>query len=294
MKLGVITSLWAYANFLPVVDTLDRIASLGIRHVDILGILHGHPDKLDDSERREIRARISSNNLILGSVILLPPGNIASYQADEIEACMQYVKAGIDLSAELGGKQVLFNGGKRSFDLPHAQSWDNAVSFLSQAADYAQEKGIDITVEAEPYVYFLVNDFDTTQQMVQQVDHPNLLAALDIGHMNLSRDEPGLIADIKDWLGRVHFSENDGLLHDNAILGTGTVHYPKYLEALLEPGLGETAESRGYDLCAVMELGVLGDPILDPDDWAARSLAHIARLAPELDPKGVRDDRQTS
>lgn len=286
MKLGVITSLWAYANALPVVDTLDRIASLGIRHVDILGILHGHPEKLEARERKEIRERLKSNNLILGSVILLPPGNIASHQPDEIEACMKYVKAGIDMSAELGGEQILFNGGKRSFGIPHAQSWDNAAKFLSQAADYAQSKGIDITVEAEPYVYFLVNDFETTLRIVRQVDHPNLLAALDIGHMNLSRDEPGLIADISDWLGRVHFSENDGLLHDNAILGTGTVLYEQYLPALLKPGLELAAESRGYDLCAVMELGVLGDPIHAPDDWAARSLAHIIRMAPELDTKG--------
>ena len=97
MKLGVITSLWAYAENLPVVETLDRIANLGLRHVDILGFLHGALLELTDDEKEQIRERVIELDFVVGSLIMLPPGNIASIDQDEREACWNYVRAGIDL-----------------------------------------------------------------------------------------------------------------------------------------------------------------------------------------------------
>jgi len=122
MKLGVITSLWAYVERLSVVDTLERIAALGLRHVDILGIMHGDPMTLSAFERMAIRKNLSSLNLVLGSLVLLPPGNLASEDLDEKDRCWEAVRAGIDMIAELGGRQVLFNGGKRAVDVPHGRS----------------------------------------------------------------------------------------------------------------------------------------------------------------------------
>lgn len=280
MKLGVITSLWAYVERLSVVDTLERIAALGLRHVDILGIIHGDPMRLSVSERTAIRKKLVSLDLVLGSLVLLPPANLASEEADESERCWETVRAGIEMIAELGGRQVLFNGGKRAFGVPHDQSWENAVAFMRRASEYAQANDVYITVEAEPYVYFLVNDLDTTVRMVKQVDHPHCMTTLDIGHMNLSRDEPETLAALKPWTLRIHLSENDGVLHANDLLGTGTVDFGSYLRAIETLGFEETCAQRGVELVAVMELGVLGQPIEDADEYARRSRDHVLQAAP--------------
>jgi sugar phosphate isomerase/epimerase len=280
MKLGVITSLWAYAERLSVVDTLERIAALGLRHVDLLGILHGDPMTLSPSERKTIRKKLSSLDLILGSLVLLPPGNLASDDPDERDRCWEVVQAGIEMVAELGGKQVLFNGGKRAFGVPHDRSLANAVSFMRRASEYAQTSEVYITLEAEPYVYFLVNDLDTTCGMVKEVDHPHFMTTLDIGHMNLSRDAPETLERLKPWTLRIHLSENDGVLHANDILGTGTVELGSYLNTIENLRFEETCTQRGLELVAVMELGVLGQEIQDADEYARRSRDYVLQVAP--------------
>lgn len=283
MKLGIITSLWAYAKNISVAESLKRIAALGLRHVDILGFLHGRPQELAQVEKETIRERLACLDLTLGSLVMLPPGNIASQDADERRTCLEYIRAGIDFVAYLGGKQVLFNGGKRDFGASHAKSWQNAVSFVRQVSMYAQEKGIYVTIEAEPYIYFLVNDLDTTLQMLKDVNHPHCMCALDLGHMNLSRDAPQTLEKIKPWTLRVHLSENDGLLHSNNILGNGTVDTGAYLRVLQDMDFEQPCKERGMDLVAVMELGVLGEDIPDPEDYALRSIEHILKVAPFIE-----------
>lgn len=283
MKLGAITSLWAYAEGLSISASLKRIAALGLCHVDILGILHGDPRSLADSETAKIRSCIRDLDLVFGSLILIPPGNIASIDDNEREECWEYVKAGIDQAAYWGGTQVLCNAGQRAFGTPHPQSWATSVEFLSRASRYAREKGIFLTIEAEPYVHYLVNDLDTTLRMVEAVDHPNCMAVLDVGHLNLSRDAPLGLVPIKKWTMRVHLSENNGLLHANDILGTGTVDFQSYLNAFEQMEFGQVCKEKEMDFVAVMELGVLGQPIPDPDFFATRSLDNLLKMAPFLD-----------
>jgi sugar phosphate isomerase/epimerase len=238
--------------------------------------------ELSEAEREQIRDRVSALGFTLGSLIMLPPGNIASVDESEQETCWEYVRAGIELIAHLGGKQVLFNGGKRAFDVPHSRSWVNAVAFIRRASAYAQQKDVFVTVEAEPYVYYLVNDLDTTLRMVNDVDHPHCMTALDLGHMNLSRDAPEILEVIKPWTMRIHLSENDGLLHSNDIHGTGNVDTAAYLRAFEEKRFDDVCMEHGMDLVAVMELGVLGDAIPDPDDYARQSMEHVLGVAPFL------------
>jgi sugar phosphate isomerase/epimerase len=283
MKLGIITSLWAYAESLSVLDSLQRISDLGLKHVDILGILHGDPLKLSSSQKLQIEARLQSLDIVIGAMIMLPPGNIASIDEEEISRCKNYLYAGINFISSIGGRQILINGGKRSFVLPHSKSWDNSVNFLRELSEYAQKREVFITVEAEPYVYFLVNDLDTTINMVKAVNHPNCMTVLDVGHMNLSRDAPQSLETIKPWVTRIHLSENDGLLHANDVLGTGNVDIASYLNTFKEMDFEATNRKHGIDFVAVMELGVLGTPIPNPDDYARRSMEHVLEIAPFLE-----------
>lgn len=283
MKLGVITSLWAYAEQLSIEKSLERIADLGLRYVDILGILHGDPLKLSTDEKKRIRRKLQTLDMIPGSLVLVPPGNIANQDLAEREKCWKYVKAGIEMIADIGGNQVLLNGGRREIQTRRPDARDNAREFLRRAADYAVDLEIFITLEAEPYVYFLVNDLDTTLTTVKELDHPNLKAVLDVGHLHLSRDAPEILLPIKPWTMRVHLSENDGFLHANDIIGTRTVPTGDYLSYFEKNDFQETCRKLGLDLVVTMELGVLGDNIPDPDEYARHSLNNVLGIAPFLE-----------
>ena len=82
---------------------------------------------------------------------------------------------------------------------------------------------------------------------------------------------------------RIHLSENNGVLHANDILGTGTVESGAYLRTLEKMNFTETCVEHEMDLVAVMELGVLGDDIQKPDDYASRSMEHILNIAPFME-----------
>ncbi len=282
LKLGVINSLWAYAEQLSVEGSLERIARLGLQHVDILGILHGDPHILSRADKKRIQRHLRELKLTFGSLILLPPGNIATTDEGEREACWRYVQAGIDQAAKWGGSQVLFNGGKRVFGVPKVEAWKKSVDFLHGAAEYAGSQGISINLEAEPYIYFLVNDLETTLRMLHDVDHACCMTTLDVGHLNLSRDAPDELAPARPWTMRLHLSENDGKLHANDVLGTGSVDFAGYLQAVQAMEFGEPCRQKGLDFVAVMELGILDDPIPDPDEYARRSMSHVLVEAPFL------------
>jgi hypothetical protein len=76
MNLRKITSLWAYTENLPVEQTMDIIDSFGLRHVDILEFLHSDRLKLSTTECNTIHKHLVALDIELGSLIILPKGNI--------------------------------------------------------------------------------------------------------------------------------------------------------------------------------------------------------------------------
>lgn len=275
MKLGVITTPWSLAEGLSLPETFERIAALGYRYVDISGVRHGDPLALSDAEKQAAADALRRNALVPACIALWPPGNVATPDTAERESCFAYVRAGIDFAAQLGTPNVLFNTGQRSIGLEHGRAWQNAVGFVRQAADYADEHGISVLVESEPYVYYVMNDLATSLQMVEEVDRPNCLTIIDLGHMSLSRESPTALADAADKVGHIHITDNDGLLHANDIVGTGTTPVRAYLAAIHEAGLDR-------DPVAVIELGVPGDRIDSPERWVEASSAHALEVAPFL------------
>lgn len=275
MKLGVITTPWSLAEGLSLPETFERIAALGYRYVDVSGVRHGDPLALSAAKKQAAADAVRLNDLVPVCIALWPPGNVATQDDAEREACFAYVRAGIDFAAQLGAPNVLFNTGQRTIGLDHAAAWRNAVGFVRRAADYAAARGIRVLVESEPYVYYVMNDLATSLRMVDEVGRRNCLTIIDLGHMSLSRESPASLADAIDKIGHIHITDNDGLLHANDIVGSGTTPVGAYLAAIHE------ADS-AHEPVAVMELGVPGDSIDSPERWVEASSTHARRVAPFL------------
>jgi hypothetical protein len=87
---------------------------------------------------------------------------------------------------------------------------------------------------------------------------------------------------IKPWAMRTHLNDNDCLLHSNSILDTDAVPLADYLSELEEMKFEKTCHEHKIELITVMELGTLGEIILDPDDYARRSMVYILNIAPYI------------
>jgi sugar phosphate isomerase/epimerase len=279
MKLGVITTPWAIASALSLPETLRRIAAMGFQYVDISEILYHDSLTSSEAQRQAVADALQRHGLTVACVILWPP-NVGSPDEAEQDHCFEYVRFGIDFAGRLGAHRVLFNAGQRVIGLDHQQAWQNSVSFMCRCADYAFEKDIRILVESEPYVYYLVNDLATSAQMVREVDRPNFLTVVDLGHMSLSRESAADLADAAPIIDHIHITDNDGLLHANNIIGSGTTPVAEYLAAINASPAASYYAARNDELVAVMELGVPGDTIDSPERWVRESMAHLQEIAP--------------
>jgi sugar phosphate isomerase/epimerase len=283
MKIGMLTGLWYVAEKATLVESLRRAAALGFRYVDLHGVFHAGPVQLSRSERRQVKIELEELGMQARNYVLHAPHNPASPNPAEAEASFQYLCEGIALCEDWGINQLMLNPGQWIYGLARHHAWQNAVRFLQRVCDYAKARNIFIAQEAEPYVWFLVNDIPSTVRMLQDVERENFTVLVDLGHMGLSRERPEDLAQLGDRIIHAHFSDHEQLRHTNQVIGTGVVRIADYLEWLRKNEIDQLARRYGYDeLVVSFELGAPGDQIPDPDDWVRRSLKHIRQIAPDM------------
>lgn len=115
---------------------MHSIAKLGAKHVDYFAAKQGDPWTLTGDDRRSLARTAENLGLVVSNVVsnmvMILPGNIASGDKQELAECMDYVKACLDLSKEIGGRQVLLAAGERVVGLSHGKAWGNAAFALKR------------------------------------------------------------------------------------------------------------------------------------------------------------------
>jgi len=283
MKIGMLTGFWFVAEGATIVESLRRAAALGFHYVDLHGVFHASPAHLTRADRVAVKSELATLGLRARSYVLHAPHNLASASDAQLEECYQYLTAGIDLALEWGVNQVMLNAGRWAYGIPRESAWAHAVGFLQRVCDYALPRDIYVTQEAEPYVWFLVNDIESTVRMLNNVNRPNFATLIDLGHLALAREDPVHLAKLGDSIIHAHFSDHQPFRHTNQVIGTGLTRTKEYLEALLALDIDRRVRRFGYDeLVVSFELGAPGDQIDDADDWVLRSLKHVQQVAPYM------------
>lgn len=134
---------------------MHSIARLGIRYVDYFAAKQGDPRGLSREERVSLIRSVESLGLSASNMVMILPGNIASGDRHELARCLEYVKACLELSRDMGGRQVLLAAGERAVGMPSAMAWENARHALNIIADEAASYDQYVTLELEPCVYSL-------------------------------------------------------------------------------------------------------------------------------------------
>jgi sugar phosphate isomerase/epimerase len=283
MKLSILTGLWHIAAGATVFEALERVAALGFRTVDLHGVFHAGPAHLTPDERVRVRRELDRLGLEARNYVLHARHNIPGATPAEREEDLAYLRQGLDCAARWGVRQMMLNAGQWSASVGRAEAWRRAVAFLQRVCEEAEPLGIFILQEPEPYVWFLVDDLATAQQMQQDVGRPNFGLLADLGHMGLARESAADLEPLSGVLLHAHFSDHEANRHTNQALGSGAVPTGDLLTGLRRMQLDARLQARGYDELAIaFELGVPGDLIPDPEALVRRSIAAAQAIDPGL------------
>ncbi len=240
MKLGLINSAWAQAGQ----DTaygIKMTKEIGFDTIDIFA----DPLEIDIKERRLIKRECDAAGLPIVSIACVAVGLIdfnPSVQRFHLDRCYEY----LDLCYEYEAKNLLLVIGEYIWQkevIPPEEQWRTGVANVRELGEYAQELGLEIALELEPFKLSLINDVDTMARFLDDVDHPAVKANIDISHLHLANTPAEEIKRLKGKTIHVHLSDCDGKVHGDLPPGRGVVDFAPYLKEIKDLGIDDASIS---------------------------------------------------
>jgi D-psicose/D-tagatose/L-ribulose 3-epimerase len=231
MKLGLINSAFAQVG-MDFEEGIRHTKEIGYDTVDIFTEAWEMPN----AERERIREVCARYELPIVSLPVCSLG-IADFNEPVRRFHVDRTKAFVDLARDVGAANVLYVMGEYLWQkevIPPEAQWGWAVEGTREIGRYAQENGVEIVVELEPFRLSLVNNVEKMVRFIEEVDTPSVYANIDVSHVVLAGDPPSALADLRGLARHVHLSDCDGKVHGDLPPGRGVVDFPPYLEAIRE------------------------------------------------------------
>lgn len=229
MKLGLINSAWAQAGR----DTawgIQKTKELGFDTIDIFT----DPLDIDIRERRLIKDECDRLDLPIMSICCVAVGLI-DFNPSVQRFSIDRVKAYLDLAYEYQAKNVLLVLGEYIWAqevIPPAEQWKTGVDNCRRLAEYAENLGVQIALELEPFPLSLLNNVDNMVRFIDDVNHPALQANIDVSHLLLADVQPEELRKLTGKAIHVHISDCDGKVHGDLPPGRGVVDFQPYLDEI--------------------------------------------------------------
>ncbi|MEX1042785.1 MAG: sugar phosphate isomerase/epimerase [Pirellulaceae bacterium] len=237
MKLGLINSAWVQADQ-PTSYGLQKTKEIGFDTVDIFT----DPLDTDICERRLIKDECDRLELPIVSICCVAVGLIdlnPSVRRFHMKRCRKY----LDLCYEYGAKNLLLVLGEYIWNrevIPADQQWQWAAENCRELGEYAEELGLEIALELEPFPLSLVNSVETMVRFLDDTDHGAVKANIDISHLVLSGVPPEELRRLKGRAIHVHLSDCDGKVHGDLPPGRGVVPFEPYLQEIKDLNIDGT------------------------------------------------------
>lgn len=231
MKLGLINSAWAQAGR-ETAWGLQKTKEIGFDTIDIFA----DPLDLTVQERLLIRRECERLQLPIVSIACVATGLIdfnPSVRRFHLERVTKY----LELAYEFSAKNVLLVLGEYIWNrevIPPAEQWNWGVQTCQRLGEYAQELGLAIALELEPFSLSLLNDVDSMVRFIDEVDCPAVRANIDVSHLCLAKVPPEELRRLKGKAIHVHISDCDGKVHGDLPPGRGVVDFGPYLKEIAD------------------------------------------------------------
>ena len=231
MKLGIINSAFQQVG----IDTatgLQHIRRIGFDSVDIFTEAVG----ISAKEVSLVGRTTQKLGLPVVSLPVVAVGLIdfnAPVRDFHVERCRKF----IDLAQKWEAQNILLVLGEYIWQrevIPPLEQWRWGIETCQRLGDYAAKRKIEIALELEPFRLSLLNSVREMARFVDECNHPQVKANIDISHLVLSDTSPAELLQLKNKAIHVHISDCDGKVHGDLPPGRGVVKFSPYLNAIRE------------------------------------------------------------
>jgi sugar phosphate isomerase/epimerase len=273
MKLGLINSAFAQVG-MDFAEGIRHTKKIGFDTVDIFTEAVG----ISKKEVKMIKKECAKNELPIVSLPVCSLG-IADLNEPVRRFHIKRTKAFVDLAVKVGAKNVLYVMGEYLWQqevIKPKDQWTWAVEGTREIGRYAQDHGIEIVVELEPFKLSIVNNVQQMAKFIKEVDSPAVFANIDVSHVVLAGDPPESLAKLKGLAHHVHFSDCNGKVHGDLPPGHGVLNFPPYMKALKKLNIDGTL-SIELEYCPQPKKIV---------QWVREAYTETARLMDEVGLRG--------
>ncbi len=277
LELGMISSTWLGTK-VGLEEGIRKAREIGFDSYDIFE----DPLDIDDETRKRIKDTCEEVGLPIRSVVCVNFG-LVDFNPSVERFAMDRARAYIDQGAYFGARNILLVIGEYFWDgevFPNDAIWGSVVDRVRTLGEYAQEKGLEVVIELEPFTQALVKDVDELARFVNEVNHPAVRANADISHLHLARASFDDVKKLEGLIGHIHLSDCDGERHGDLPAGRGVTPIKGYLKAIADTGYSGTVS---------IELEYSPDPE-QIVEWVEEAYRETAAIMSDL---GVRDGAES-
>ena len=255
MKVGIIHFM-AYPTTIkgegPIVETITRIAEDDFfTAIEITWIK-------DPEVRKKAKEVLDVSGLSVGygaqPAVLLTPLNPNSLDPDERKKAVEVLRGQIDEARSMGAARMAFLSGKDPGTEQRGAALDALINTTRELCDYAETKGMGITLETFDRVVdkkALIGPSQEAAKFAAAVDRKNFGLMVDLSHLPLLNETSEQCAKaVKDYL--VHLHVGNCVMRDESHAAYGDAH-PRFG---VEGGENDVEELAEY-LKAFMDVGFL-------------------------------------
>lgn len=259
----------------PIEKVFDTVREVGYEAVEIAPYtLADSVESISPKRRSEIREAAESRGLKIAGLhwLLVKPGKLHINHPDPYirNRTVDYLRALVELCADLGGRVMVFGSPKQRAVLPgqrYEDAWEAAKGALRRVLPLAAQRGVAICMEPLPEANF-IRTMAEARKFVAEVNHPSLRMVADVKSLCSEGEEriPELILTHRDQVAHVH--ANDA---NRRGPGFGQTDFRPVFRALREILYVEYVSVEVFDYSP------------DPVTIARESLAYMKRCLDEVD-----------
>jgi len=123
---------------------------------------------------------------------------------------MEYLDKALARASRLGVRVIVFgSSGARQVPegFPKAEAFAQLVDFGKRTGPVARARGITIAIEPQRRVESnIINTTSEALQWVEAVNDPNIQLMIDFYHFEVEKEDPAVIAKVKDHLAHLHMA----------------------------------------------------------------------------------------
>jgi D-psicose/D-tagatose/L-ribulose 3-epimerase len=271
IELGMISSAWG-GSHVGIEDGVRKAKEIGFDAYDVFE----DPLDIDDATRELIKRTSEEVDLPIRGCVCVNFG-LVDFNPSVTRFALDRTRAYLDQAAYFNARNLCVVIGEYYWDnevFPQEAVWETAVKNVQQIGRDADDRGLDVVIELEPFSQALVKDVHELGRFIDDVGHPRVKANADISHLHLSHASFEDVAVLAGKVGHMHVSDCDGEVHGDLPPGRGKTPIKDYVGAVIErAGFTEGAMS--------LELEYSPDPAAIVD-WVEEAYTATARILDEL------------